>query len=79
MLMIVPTAGSRVQTVKLNPQLVEKQGSILGPLLFNIYIKILFPTKHCKMHFYADETIPYAANKFQLQQVPLCFWWPPDL
>src|SRR4029434_3020644 len=36
------------------------QGSILGPVLFSLYINnICDHLEHCKVHFYADDTILY--------------------
>src|SRR4029434_7795204 len=38
------------------------QGSILGPVLFSLYINnICDHLEHCKVHFYADDTILYAS------------------
>ena len=39
------------------------QGSISGPTLFTLYINnIFFPTEHCNVHYYADDTILYCVG-----------------
>ena len=38
------------------------QGSILGPLLFNIFIYDLFSLPNFDIAYYADDNTPYSAN-----------------
>ncbi len=39
------------------------QGSILGPLLFTLYINNIFPSSvSCNFHYYADDTILYSTG-----------------
>ena len=48
------------------------QGSVLGPILFNIYLNDLFYFLHCKICNLADDTTPYVCDKnlnFVMQQL----------
>lgn len=45
------------------------QGSILGPLLFSIFINDIFTTcSHARLHAYADDVQLYLSNRFELIQ-----------
>ena len=48
------------------------QGSVLGPILFNIYLNDIFYFLHCNICNFADDTTPYVCNKslkFVLEQL----------
>ena len=48
------------------------QGSVLGSVLFNIYLNDLFYFLHCNICNFADDTTPYVCDKnlnFVMQQL----------
>ena len=48
------------------------QGSVLGPIFFNIYLDDLFYFLHCSISNFADDNIPYVCDKklnFVMQQL----------
>ena len=48
------------------------QGSVLGSILFNIYLNDLFSFLHCNICNFADDTTPYVCDKnlnFVMQQL----------